>query len=228
MDLVTLPDVAGADEYLGCARCIDVNGARVRGRVRCVGPLCGEVQRILSHGGVAVRRRHHAVGPDSPVVGGAVAPGEGPVVVGRVRRWGDRDSGTERNGLAGLGPHVGADVDLRSPSGRRRTTRLGLTRGGPDGESSHHAQHRYACVSHVVLSMSIKARAAGASGGSRNRLRPPMQDPMVVRVRPMIRTSTGSEAWRTYTTSSATLSGSRRSTYAVSGSPPASSASPCV
>src|SRR5205823_3569065 len=86
-------------------------------------------------------------------------------------------------------------------------------------------QHCYPFVSHVILSRSNKARAAGASGGSRNRLRPPRQAPTVVSVRPMIRTSNGSDAWRTYTTSSATLSGSRRSTYAVSGSPAASTMS---
>src|SRR5256885_8892694 len=227
MDLAALPDVSGADQYLRRAWRIDVNGARVRGRVRGVGPLRDEVQRVLPHGGVAVRRRHHAVGPDSPVVGGAVAPGEGPVVVGRVRRWGDGDAARERNGLARLDAQVGTDVDLRYAAVRRPAS-IALTRHRPHRERSDDGHHGYAFVSHVVPSRSIKARAAGASGGSRNRLRPPRHAAMVERVRPMIRTSNGSEACRTYTTSSATLSGSRRSTYAVSGSPPASSASPCV
>src|SRR5256886_14863388 len=158
--------------------------------------------------------RHHAVGPDSPVVGDAVTPGEGPVVVGRVRRWGDGDAARERNGLARLNAHVGADVDGRCAAARRATTVVALTRDDPHPERSHDGQHDYAFVSHVVLSRSIKARAAGASGGSRNRLRPPRHAAMVERVRPMIRTSNGNEAWRTYTTSRATLSGSRRSTYA--------------
>src|SRR2546430_9648196 len=197
MDLVTLPDVSGADEYLRCARRIDVNGARVRGGVRCVGPLRGEVQGVLPHGGVAVRRSHHAVGPDSPVVGGAVAPGEGPVVVGRVRRWGDGDPTRERNGLARLNAQVGADVDGRCAAGGLATTVVALTRDDPHRERSHGGQHGYAFVTHVVLSRSIKARAAGASGGSPNRLRPARHAAMVERVRPIIRTSKGNEAWRT-------------------------------
>ena len=197
MDLATLPDVSGADQYLRRAWRIDVNGARVRGRVRGVGPLRGEVQRILPHGGVAVRRRHHAVGADGPVVGGAVAPGEGPVVVGRVRRWGDGDATRERNGLARLNAQVGADVDGRCAAGGRATTVVALTRDDPHRERSHGGQHGYAFVTHVVLSRSIKARAAGASGGSPNRLRPARHAAMVERVRPIIRTSNGNEAWRT-------------------------------
>src|SRR5439155_19447568 len=83
---------------------------------------------------------------------------------------------------------VGAHVDGRCWRRWRRAIAC-LARDGPHGERPHDAHHRYALVSHVVLSRSSKARAAGASGGSRNRLRPPIQAAMVVRVRPMIRTS---------------------------------------
>src|SRR2546430_3831659 len=121
MDLVTLPDVSGADEYLRCARRIDVNGSRVRGGVRCVGPLRGEVQGVLPRGGVAVRRGHEAIGAEGPIVRGSVAPGERPVVIARVCSGGKGDLPGERNGLARLNARVGAHVDLRRAPLRRGT-----------------------------------------------------------------------------------------------------------
>src|SRR5256885_5949310 len=227
MDLAALPDVSAADNHLRRARRVHVDGARVRGRVRGAWAVRAEAQVVRVDAGVAVRCRHDATGPDRSLVRGAVTPGERPVIRTGVRRVGDDDPRAEGNRLAGLRPEVGAYVDL-GYAANRRPTAVALARDGPHGQRRHHAQHRYTFVSHVVLSKSIKARASEASGGSRNRLRPPTQAAMVASVRPMIRTSNCSEAWRTYTTSRVTLSGRRRSAYAASGSPCASSASPCV
>src|SRR5256714_3524774 len=196
MDLAALPDVAGAHEHLGRAGRVHVDGARVRGRVRGAGPLRAEAQVVRVDAGVAVRSRHEATGPDRSLVRGAVTPGERPVIRTGVGRAGDGDPRAEGHRLAGLRPEVGAYVDLGCATNRRATA-VALARDGPHGQRSHDGQHGYAFVSHVVLSMSIKARASQASGGSGNCLRPPTQAAMVASVRPMIRTSNCSEAWRT-------------------------------
>src|SRR5690349_1623536 len=73
-----------------------------------------------------------------------------------------------------------------------------------------------------------RRRASGSSGGSGKRRRPARVVAITQRVRPTILTSYPSDACRTYTASSASFTGSSRSTYATSGSFPVRNASPWV
>src|SRR5437879_7886512 len=225
MDLVALADVSQSGEHLGGARGFREDGRRVvgRGPGRCP---TGEAHRVLPNGGIGVTRRDQPRGADVATVDRGVTPRQGPPIRARVRaRRGDARG--ERHRLSNGRAEVGSSIHGRS--GRRwRWAVARFTRRGPYGRGESQSHSQSALISHVVLSGWIKASASRVSGGAGKRRRPTTQAPMVESVRPMIRTSECSDAWRTYTTSSATLSGSRRSTYAVSASPPASTASPCV
>src|SRR6266550_1992220 len=81
------------------------------------------------------------------------------------------------------------------------------------------------CADAAPLSAS-RPRASASSGGSGKWRRPTSVVTITHSVRPTMRASYASEACRTYTTSSASLTGSSRAAYAASGSGPTSAISP--